>query len=228
MTLGWAMDAMNYARARYNMIEQQIRPWSVLDPAVLRALHDVPRERFVPAGYERLAYSDTRVPLAHGQSMMAPVVEGRLLQALELGGDEHVLEIGTGSGFLTACLARLARSVESVDLYADFTSAAGPRLQALGHDNVYLVTDDGARGWQGAHAYDAIALTGAVAEVPEAYRRALAPGGRLFAIRGEADQPIMEALQITRVGTEEWSTESLFETWIPPLVNAQRAPRFEF
>lgn len=222
------MSEMNFERARYNMIEQQVRPWSVLDPRVLETLGQLPREHFVPSAYRRLAYSDTRIPLGHGQTMMPPVVEGRLLQALELHDDDQVLEIGTGSGYLTACLARLAHAVDTVDIHEDFTASAGARLAELGIDNVSLATGDAARGWDGGRQYDAIALTGAVPEVPDACKRALAPGGRLFAIIGDADQPIMEAVQVVRVGTGEWSVESLFETWIAPLVNARRPPRFEF
>ena len=222
------MDEMNFERARYNMIEQQIRPWSVLDPAVLHVLGSLPRERFVPPAYRRLAYSDTRIPLDHGQTMMPPVVEGRLLQALELAGDEHVLEIGTGSGYLTACLAGMAHAVTSVDIHEDFTASARERLVELGIDNVTLATGDAAAGWNGGHRFDAIALTGAVPEVADAYREALTPGGRLFAIIGAADQPVMEAVQVTRVGDREWSVESLFDTWIAPLVNNRRPPRFRF
>ncbi len=222
------MSEMNFERARYNMIEQQIRPWSVLDPDVLETLGQLPREQFVPPAYRRLAYCDTRIPIGHGQTMMPPVVEGRVLQALELGPDDHVLEIGTGSGYLTACLARLAHSVDSVDIHEDFTVAARDRLAELGIDNVNFATGDASRGWDGGRQYDAIVITGAVPEIPEEYRRALAPGGRLVAVIGDVDQPIMEAVQVTRVGTEEWSVESLFETWIAPLVHAQRPPRFEF
>lgn len=222
------MDEMNFERARYNMIEQQVRPWSVLDPSVLRALGAIPRERFVPPEYRRLAYSDTRIPLGHGHAMMPPVIEGRLLQALELTGDENVLEIGTGSGYLTACLAAMVHSVESVDIHEDFTASARERLRDPGIDNVTLATGDAAAGWNGGHRFDAIALTGAVPAVPDAYRQALTPGGRLFAIIGDAGQPMMEAVRITRVGDEEWSVESLFETWIAPLENASRPRRFEF
>jgi len=222
------MNEMNFERARFNMIEQQVRPWSVLDLDVLETLGSLPRERFVPDSYRRLAYSDTRIPLGHGQTMMPPVVEGRLLQALELESDDHVLEIGTGSGYLTACLAQLAHSVESVEIHEEFTATAGERLRALGVENVQLATGDAARGWDGGRQYDAIALTGAVPELPDAYRRALKPGGRLFVIVGDVDQPIMEALQIVRVGTEEWSVESLFDTWIAPLVNARRPEHFDF
>lgn len=222
------MDEMNFERARHNMIEQQVRPWSVLDPAVLRTLGSLPREHFVPSTYRRLAYSDTRIPLGHEQTMMAPVVEGRLLQALEFAGDEQVLEIGTGSGYVTACLARLAHAVDSVELHEDLSAAAGERLRQLGVDNATLHIGDAAQGWDGGRRYDAIALTGAVYEVPEAYKQALAPHGRLFAIVGEADQPVMEAVQITRVGDDEWSVESLFDTWIAPLVNNRRPRRFRF
>lgn len=222
------MDEMNFERARYNMIEQQVRPWYVLDPRVLHTQGKLPRERFVPSAYRRLAYSDMRIPLAHGQTMMAPIVEGRVLQGLELAGDEHVLEIGTGSGYLTACLADLSHAVESVDIFEDFTASAREHLRALGYDNVGLAAGDAAAGWGGGRQYDAIALTGAVPEVPDAYRRALVLGGRLLGIIGDRDQPVMEAVQITRVGAEEWSVESLFDTWIAPLINAGRPRRFEF
>lgn len=222
------MDEMNFERARYNMIEQQVRPWAVLDAQVLATIGQLPREHFVPGEYRRVAYADTRIPLGHGQSMMAPVVEGRLLQALEVDSDDDILEIGTGSGYLTACLARLGARVESVDIHADFTSTAGEKLAALGIDNVTLKAGDAAHGWKRDRAADVIALTGAVPEIPEFWYQALAPGGRLFAIIGEADQPIMEAVLVTRVGTDEWATTSLFETWIAPLINAERPPRFEF
>lgn len=222
------MSEMNFEHARYNMIEQQIRPWSVLDYHVLDVLGRLPREKFVPAAWRRLAYSDTRIPLEHGQSMMPPVVEGRLLQGLELNPDDHVLEIGTGSGYLTACLASLAETVDTVDLHEDFTASARERLKELGIDNVNFHTGDAATGWDGGRQYDAIVITGAVPEVPDAYKRSLAPGGRLIAVVGDSDQPIMEAVQVIRVGTGEWSTESLFETWIAPLVNAQRPRRFIF
>lgn len=222
------MDEMNFERARYNMIEQQVRPWAVLDPAVIDIVGSMPRERFVPSAYRRLAYSDTRIPLEHDETMMAPVVEGRLLQGLEISPDDQVLEIGTGSGYITACLARLAHGVDSVDIHEDFTATARDRLRELGIDNVNLATGDAAHGWDGGRQYDAIALTGAVAEVPDAYRQALNIGGRLFAIVGAADQPIMEAVTVTRVGDQEWSVESLFDTWIKPLAHAERPRRFDF
>lgn len=222
------MDEMNFERARYNMIEQQVRPWTVLDPDVLETLGSLPREDFVPPAYRRLAYADTRIPLAHGQSMMAPVVEGRLLQSLEILPEDRILEIGTGSGYLTACLARLGSHVDSVDIHGDFIASARERVDALGFDNTSLATGDAARGWDGDRPWDIIVLTGAVPQVPEAYLHALAPGGRLFAIVGEENRPIMEALRISRIDTDEWATESLFETWIAVLKNAERPARFEF
>lgn len=222
------MDAMNFERARFNMIEQQVRPWMVLDPDVLDTLGGLPRHAFVPRGYEGLAYADTRIPIGHGQTMMAPVVEGRLLQALEILPEDRILEIGTGTGFLTACLARLGSHVDSVDIHEDFCSRAGDRLRDQGFDNVALAVGDAAGGWPGERAWDVIAITGALPEVPEAYLRALAPQGRLFAIIGEDDRPIMEAVRMTRVDTEEWTRDSLFETWINVLDHARRPPRFEF
>lgn len=222
------MDEMNFERARFNMIEQQIRPGYVLDPDVLDVMGGLPRERFVPSAYRGLAYSDTRIPIGHGQTMMPPLVEGRLLQALQVGTDEHVLEIGTGSGFVTACLAHLGRNVTSVDIHEDFAATARDRLSAIGCDNVELATGDASVGWDGGRQFDAIAVTGSVPTVPDAFRRSLNTGGRLFAIVGTPDQPIMEAVQITRVDIEEWSVDSLFETRIAPLENIAQPRRFEF
>ena len=222
------MDEMNFAQARYNMIEQQIRPWTVLDPDVLDVLASLSREDFVPPAYRRLAYADTRVPLAHGQTMMPPVVEGRMLQAVDILPEDRILEVGTGSGYITACLARLGAHVDSIDIHEDFIQSARKRLQKLGIDNVSLQAGDAARGWSDGDPWDVIVLTGAVPEVPAAYRDALAPGGRLFAIVGEEQRPIMEAVRITRIDTSEWATESLFETWIPVLKNAERPPHFDF
>lgn len=219
------MTAIELECARYNMIEQQIRPWDVLDQRVLDILAGVPREDFVPERYRRLAFSDVPIPLAHDQVMMNPNVEGRLLQALALQPNDRVLEVGTGSGFVSACLARLSGRVDSVDLFADFTEQAGGKLHRHGIGNVGLYTGDAARDW-GTRLYDAIALTGALVDLPDSWRQRLAIGGRLFAVLGRP--PILEAVLVTRIGEREWSRESLFETGLPYLIGAEPDAAFEF
>lgn len=208
--------------ARENMIKQQIRPWEVLDQRVLDCFAAVPRDHYVPEAYRAVAYSDVSIPLGEGEHMMKPVVEGRMLQALELTGSENVLEIGTGSGFITACLARLSHEVTSLDIHADFTERARARLQADGYVNVRLETAD-ALSWQPGRQFDAIAVTAAVAENPERFVEWLRPGGRLFVVHGLS--PVQEALLLTREG-EGLLRESLFETDIPYLRGAEPAPRF--
>lgn len=220
------MVEMNIEQARFNMVEQQIRPWDVLNPDVLNIIMTTPREDYVPAQYRSLAFVDTNIPLPHEQVMMAPVVEGRILQAVDIQHGDKVLEIGTGSGYLTACLAGLGSHVTSVDIFEDFTREAGEKLAAHGLDNVTLVTDDAAAGYGEAQAYDVIVITGALPEVPQAYREALAIGGRLCAIIGES--PAREAVLITRLGEDQWQMESLFETDIPDLINVPRARNFDF
>jgi protein-L-isoaspartate(D-aspartate) O-methyltransferase len=211
-------------QARFNMVEQQVRPWEVLDPRVLDVLSTVPREQFVPERYRNLAFGDLRIPLACGQSMMRPVEEGRLLQALQLTAVDTVLEIGTGSGFVTACLATLAQTVVSVELFEDLHQSAGAKLSHLGIDNVILRIGDAAHGWQEEHLFDAIAITGSMAALPDVYKTLVKPGGRLFVVTGGA--PAMEARLLTRSGEHAWREESLFETDLPPLVNAEQKPEF--
>lgn len=216
---------MNFEQARLNMIEQQIRPWEVLDQRVLDTLASVPREAFVPERYRKLAFVDVRIPLGHGQVMMPPNVEGRLLQALAIKPEDRILEVGTGSGYLCACLARLGASVVSVDLFPDFTETAGRHLHANGIHNVRLETGNAARDW-GDQLLDAIALTGSLAQLPASWRERLAVHGRLFAVIGQ--DPIMEATLVTRLSEREWLTEGLFETAIPPLIDAAKPVEFEF
>ena len=213
---------MNFEQARFAMIEQQVRPWDVLDTRVLSAMKAVRREDFVADAHRQLAFADLPLPLAHGESMLKPVLEGRLLQALALEPGDEVLEIGTGSGYLTACMARLARAVTSIDLHADFTTAAKARLERAGIGNVRLETAD-AFAWQPGRSFDAIAVTGAVAELPAAFGQWLRPGGRMFVVRGYS--PVQEALRVTRRG-EELAAESLFETDIPYLHGAEPAAQF--
>ena len=211
-------------QARHAMIEQQVRPWDVVDARVLQALAAIPRERFVPEQHRALAFADTALPIGHGQSMFKPVLEGRMLQAAALQASDDVLEIGTGSGFITACLAHLARAVTSIDLHADFLDAAKSRLQALGLNNAHFEQAD-ALSYQPKRQFDAVLVTGAVAAVPESFKHWLRPGGRLFVIHGLS--PVQEALRITRDG-DAFSVESLLETDVPYLVGAQPEPKFTF
>jgi protein-L-isoaspartate(D-aspartate) O-methyltransferase len=219
---------MNYEQARFNMVEQQIRPWEVLDQQVLQVILRTPREDFVPAACRALAFADTNIPLGQGQVMMIPSVEGRLLQALALRKTDKVLEIGTGSGYLTACLCRLAGHVDSVDVFPEFTAGAGHKLAQHSIGNVSLGAGDAADGWNSGKQYDAIAITGSVPAIPDSYRKALAFNGRLFAIVGDPSMPIMSACLVTRVSDTQWVQESLFETAIPPLLNARKPKAFVF
>lgn len=210
--------------ARENMIEQQIRPWDVLDERVLDVFRDVPRDQFMPEAYRALAYSDVEIPIGHGERTLKPVVEGRLLQALELTGSEDVLEIGTGSGFMTACLARLARTVVTIERHADLSTTAGERLAAAGIDNVQRIVGDVLAGFDPGTRFGAIAVTGAVDTLPPVFLDWLAPGGRLFAVRGRS--PVMEAIRVTLEESGAARTESLFETDIDYLHGAAPKPRF--
>lgn len=219
---------MDFERARYNMIEQQIRTWDVLDQRVLDTLAAIPRHRYVPDDFRSLAYCDTRVPIGHGEVMMNPNVEGRMLQALQLSAGERVLEIGTGSGYVTACLRALAGSVESVEIHADLSSSAAQKLQRDAVRDVTLQVGDAAAGWGEPASYDAIAITGSLPALPQRFREALRIGGRLFVVCGVLDEPIMEACLITRVSDDNWSTESIFETELAPLANCTPAPEFVF
>ncbi len=217
---------MNFEQARFNMIEQQVRPWDVLDQRVLDAMTRVPREEFVPAASRALAFSDLALPIGHGEVMMPPRLEGRMLQALDVRPRDEVLEVGTGSGFVTALLANLARKVVTVEIHPDLHAAAVARFQALGLDNISAELGDAAAGWPQRGPYDAIVFTGALAEVGDGLLKQLRVGGRMFAIVGEP--PVMEAQLITRVGNAEWSHEVLFETDFPRLVNAMPVPEFVF
>ncbi len=213
--------------ARDNMIQQQIRPWDVLDPRVLDLFERIPRELFVPLTHRALAYSDTQIPFAGNQVMMEPRVEGRMLQALAVQPQDSVLEIGTGTGFVTACLAELAAAVHSVEIYGMFTDKARERLDQLGAGNVTLeVADAGTGLGEGGQRFDAIAVTGSLPVLHRGFHERLNIGGRLFVIVGRF--PVMEALLITRTAEDAWATESLFDTLLPPLLNAEPAPEFHF
>ena len=220
------MKQTEIEQARFNMIEQQIRPWDVLDQQVLDTMNTTPREHFVPERYRSLAFADTSIPLGHGQVMMAPKLEGRLLQALAITPTDRVLEVGTGSGYLTACLARLGQHVTSFDIMPDFTAAAGDSLQGMEISNVSLHTADVANGIDSDERFDAIAVTGSLPVLQQQFHNNLAIGGRLFVISGEL--PIMEASLITRIDEHNWSRESLLETCIPALLNANSTQDFIF
>jgi protein-L-isoaspartate(D-aspartate) O-methyltransferase len=217
------MSTIDFAKARELMVEQQVRPWDVLDPRVLDVLATLPREDFVPDAHRALAYADLALPLGHGESMMKPVVEGRALQALELAPGDDVLEIGTGSGFLAACLGRLAREVVSLERRADFADAARARLAAHRAGNVNVITAD-AFSWDNDRRFAAICVTGAVAAIPPRFLEWLQPDGRMFVVRGRS--PAMEAV-LVRNQSGAPRLESLFETDLPYLAGAAPAPTFE-
>lgn len=218
----------DYANARELMVEQQVRPWDVLDARVLDVLATLPRDAFVGQAHRSLAYADLALPIGHGETMMKPVVEGRMLQALDLQPGDEVLEIGTGSGFIAACLGRLARTVTTLERHADLASTARTRLagQGLG-GNVEVVHAD-AFGWDaGGRRFDAVCVTGAVASLPPRFLAWLRPGGRLFAVRGVA--PVMEAVLATAPADAGGAPRiaSLFETELAYLAGAGPVPRFE-
>ncbi len=211
--------------ARDNMIRRQIRPWNVLEPRVLELLAELPREGFVPERYRQIAYADLQLPLGHGEVMMEPRVEARMLQALDPQPGERALEIGTGSGYVAACLSRLCGQVTSVELHADLLEQARDRLGRLETaERIQLQGGDAAEGWSDGRAYDVIALTGSLPELHDGFHHALAIGGRLFAIVGT--DPMMEALRITRTGQDAWQTTSLFDAAVPPLRGAASKARF--
>lgn len=221
---------MNIDQARFNMVEQQVRTWEVLDARVLDTLQQVPREEFVPSRYSQLAFADLEIPLGHDQAMMRPVVEGRMLQSLELQGDESVLEIGTGGGFVTACLAQLAKSVHSVDYHEAFTKRAAEKLKewnpARAAADIQLFTGDVMAGWEPNQQYDVIVVTASAPTLPEHFLQWLRPRGRMFIILGES--PLMEACLFTAQGAQDFQRESLFETDLPPLIHSTRPEPFKF
>ena len=220
------MASMNFEQARLNMVEQQIRTWEVLDQAVLDSITAIPRDKFVPESYRTLAYSDSGIPLGYGEEMMTPKVEGRLLQSLNLTPNDHVLEIGTGSGYLTALLGHLAGHVTSVEIRPAFLDSAQQKLKAYGPENVHFEEGDGIDGWRSREPFEAIVLTGSTATHRPVIKRQLSIGGRLFMVVGTS--PVMEAYLITRVGDDEFVSESLFETDLKPLIGGEPKPRFQF
>lgn len=218
--------AMNFEQARMNMVENQVRPWEVLDGRVLDVISRVRREDFVAAEHRQLAFADLCLPLGHGEVMMKPVVEGRVLQALALQPADQVLEIGTGSGYLSACLATLSGHLTSVDIHADFTATATERLRHAGIDNAHLITGEAVKAWQPDRLFDALVATGAVAETPPRWLDWLKPGGRALVISGQS--PVQRATLLTQQAPGRFREEGLFETDLPYLVHAEPVPRFIF
>lgn len=217
---------MDYELARHNMIEQQIRPWEVLDQRVLDLMQRVKREDFVPPQYRSLAFVDMEIPLGHGVSMWAPKIEARVLQALAIQPQDRVLEVGTGSGYFTALLASQAMQVVSVEIETELRTEAEAKLRAHGFANLTCKQGDAARDWSEDGQFDVIVLTGSCPVLPEAYPQRLKPGGRLFVIVGEA--PAMEATLITRTSHESYRADNLFETSVSSLRNAPQPETFVF
>ena len=218
------MSMIDYTHARELMVEQQVRPWKVLDARVLEVLATTPREQYLPQPLRNLAYTDMFLPLEHGEVTLKPVVQGRALQALELQPEDDVLEIGTGNGYLTACLAALAREVVSIERHADLAAAARAALLAQTVANARVVEAD-AFTWTPDRRYRAICVTGAVETIPARFLEWLQPGGSMFIVRGHA--PVMEAVLVHNEVNGP-RIESLFETDIPYLVGAAPVPAFEF
>jgi protein-L-isoaspartate(D-aspartate) O-methyltransferase len=221
---------MNLEQARTNMVEQQIRTWEVLDQDVLDLLYLVPREQFVPEKHRNLAFSDLEIPLEEGvkagERMWQPKMEARVLQELALRKSDRVLEVGTGSGYLTALMSHRAAQVVSVEIKPALAAFGRANLERHGADNVTLESGDAARGWPGHAPYDVIVLTGSTPVLPRGFVEQLAPGGRMFAVVGEA--PAMSARLTVSTAPGAWHTTDLFETVIAPLANAEARPRFRF
>lgn len=215
--------------ARQQMVEQQVRTWEVLDPPVLQVLAAIHREDFVPAPFRNVAFADSNVPLGHGQVMLAPKIDGKILQALAITKSDQVLDVGTGSGFLAACLGKLAGHVRTVEIFPDLAERAAANLHMSAANNVLVETSDAFKLCD-EERFDAIAITGSIPTLDrpgsDCFTRALKVGGRMFVVVGTS--PVMTALKITRAGRNEWRREELFETVIPPLVNAAQPSGFVF
>ncbi|MGH8427361.1 MAG: protein-L-isoaspartate O-methyltransferase family protein [Gammaproteobacteria bacterium] len=220
------MLEINFEAARLQMVDQQVRAWNVLDSQVTRVMGELARERFTPEPYRNLAYADSNIPIGHGEIMLAPKVQGRLLQALQVRAGDRVFEIGTGTGYLTACLAALGGTVRSVDVREDFVRTASRSLADAGFDTIEMAEEDAHTLSAEGPAYEVILVTGSLPVADPCFPRRLAVGGRLAWIVGEA--PAMRVELVTRIDEGEWRTEGLFETVAPPLVGTRPPRRFDF
>lgn len=217
---------MDFERARFNMVEQQVRPWDVLDFEVLDLLMQVKREEYVPDGMKALAFSEAEIPLGHGQVMLKPVIEGRVLQALQVKRGDQVLEVGAGSGYFAALLAARAEWVRTIEIEPDLAKLASANLERNGVENVVVEEGDGSQGWAKRAPYDVIVVSGGLPVLAHSLREQLKVGGRLFAFVGEA--PMMTARLVTCTAEGQFRTEDLFETLVPQLRNAPQRDHFEF
>ena len=216
---------MDIEQARFNMIEQQIRPWDVLDIDVLNIIEETPRERFVPSQYQKLAFSDLEVPLEHDQFMMAPKVEARMLQALQINPNDKVLEIGTGTGFITACLTKLGNHVDTIEWFADLSTQAQSVLEQLTINNVNFTQGDALNDQNYNQLYDVIAVTASIPVYLDVFEKLLAENGRMFVVVGKA--PVMQAQLISRVDGQGLNYSQLFETSLKPLIGIQEPQTFQ-
>lgn len=217
---------MNFEQARFNMVEQQVRPWEVLDFGVLDLLMSVRREEFVPEAYKSLALSEAEIPLGHGGSMLVPVIEGKILQAIQVKRSDKVLEVGAGSGYFAALLAAKADWVRTVDIEPALVNMAHDNLKRYGVENVIVEEGDAVRGWASSAPYDLIVVSGGVPQIADSLLEQVKVGGRLFAFVGEA--PLMTATLVTRVSESQFRTESLFENLVPAMRNAPQRSHFTF
>jgi protein-L-isoaspartate(D-aspartate) O-methyltransferase len=217
---------MSNHSARINMVKQQLRTGDVLNESILNLYDILPRHEFVPEHFAHFAYSDMQIPLGHGQRMLTPLEEGKILQSLTLKGNETILEVGTGCGFLTALLSKLCKKVISIDYYSEFTLSAAAKLKAHHCDNVELITGDGCQGWLEKAPYDIMVMTGAVEKLTETHKLQILPGGQLFAIEGTS--PVMQARLYNLSHDNVWTVSQIFETDIPPLVNQLKPKEFVF
>jgi protein-L-isoaspartate(D-aspartate) O-methyltransferase len=214
---------MDYKQACFNMVETQLRPWNIMSPQVLNVMGNTPREKFVPESYQKIAYTETRTPLGYGQAMMDPAVEGRLLQALELTPNDKVLEVGTGSGYLTSLLSQLSQHVTSLEIVPELSDLAASKLSEA--TNISFQTADFfSLKWAGT--YDAIVLSGSLPRIPDTLKRLLSIGGRLFVVIGTGK--VMTAQLMTRTDEDQWIAQKLFETYLNPLANVPNIEKFQF